>query len=181
MSTQGPNFPTAATGNTNTIGGGTAVWTNPTNIELNDGNNATRVTSSIITTDDLDGTGFGFSIPAGATVNGILLEIAYGDGAGAGDIIEKNVRLLKAGVAAGTDKSTGASFPAALTTISYGGSADLWGTTWTPSDINNATFGAAFVCRNTSGSILTASVNFFRITVTFTPAVTSTSQMFKMF
>lgn len=178
MPTAGPNFPTAATGTTNTIGGGTVAWLNPTRITANDGSFATALLTAA-TSDDLIGTGFGFGITGTDTINGILLEINYKDSvAGRGN--EANVRLLKAGTAAGTDKSTGASIPTTAATVSYGGAADLWGTTWTPSDINNANFGAAFVAVGALAD--TVSVDFFRITVTSTSASTgSTSTMFSVF
>jgi large repetitive protein len=170
MASQGPNFPTAATGNTNAIGGGSVAWVGPTNIEASGGGSANNTgPGAAYVTDDLIGTGFGFSIPAGATINGILLEVNYAATQSISGANEHNVRLLKAGSAAGSDKSTGTALPSTLTGFviaSYGGSADLWGTTWTPSDINNANFGAA---TNYSGFADTTEVDFFRITVFFTP------------
>jgi len=162
----GPNYPTVATGNTNTIGGGTAPnWANPSAIEAADSVFATIFMNNRISK-DLIGKGFGFTIPGGATINGILLEVNYDSGTGT-DTVETVVRLLKAGVASGDNKSTGALLPAVATTVSYGGSSDLWGTTWTPSDINNTSFGAATVY---SATLDSASVDFFRITVTYTTA-----------
>ncbi len=182
MPTTGPNFPSAATGNTNVIGGGTRLWTNPGNITANDANNATvSFLAGVAASDDLIGTGFGFTIAGSDTINGILLEVSYGINA-AGNMFEQNVRLLKAGTASGTDKSTGAAFnTVSLVTVSYGGAADLWGTTWTPADINNANFGAAFICNNNGGGAGNGAVNFFRITVTSTSSAGVTSQMFKVF
>lgn len=173
MPTTGPNFPTAATGNTAVIGGGTRNWTNPQNIEVSDGIFATCAQSIAggEVSDDLIGTGFGFAISGTDTINGILLEINYKSAVGGAN--ETNVRLLKAGTAAGTDKSTGAAIGGTVATASYGGAADLWGTTWTPSDINNANFGAAFVC--TGVATTTTSVDFFRITVTSTAAAGGTT------
>jgi hypothetical protein len=63
---------------------------------------------------------------------------------GAGTIIESSIKLVKADSVVGTSASTGATLPATDTTVEYGGSADLWGTTWTPAEINAATFGVAF-------------------------------------
>lgn len=187
MATAGPSLPTAATGNTGTIGGGSIAWGTPTNIELADGTSATAVlpSASISTqiSDDLIGTGFGFSIPVGSTINGILLEINVKQSVIAGGgAIENSIHLLKAGASAGADKATGAQPGTALAIATYGGSADLWSTTWTPADINNANFGAAASYQNSVLASRTVSVDFFRITVTFTPpASTSTSQMFKVF
>ncbi|HWF06661.1 MAG TPA: hypothetical protein VHA06_23420 [Candidatus Angelobacter sp.] len=176
LNTAGPNFPTAATGTTNTIGGGTASWLNPTNIEANDGANANSNLTG--TTADLIGTGFAFAVNSTDTVNGILLEIRYSQQAAAG-ATESHVNLLKAGAVAGANKSTAAALPTTPTTVSYGGSTDLWLTTWTPSDINNPNFGAVFVAARTgSGTIF---VDFFRITITSTSAPPPGSQFLQMF
>ena len=92
------------------------------------------------------------------------------------------VKLLKAGTAAGVSRATGAVLPATATTVSFGGAADLWGTTWTASDINNANFGAVFTCNtNTSGLAASGLVDFFRITITSTPAAASKSNFLQMF
>lgn len=42
----------------------------------------------------------------------------------------------------------------ATITITYGGSADLWGTTWSPSDINNSGFGVQLEVANTGSAII---------------------------
>ncbi len=165
MSTAGPNFPTTATGTTNAVGGGSKIWSNPTRVQVSDSSFATCLLTIGTFSDDLKATGFGFAIPAGATINGILLEINYKDNTGA--TTEANVRLLKAGTAAGSDKNLGATFGTTAATVSYGGSADLWGTTWATSDINDANFGATFVCNNSIGAS-TASVDYMRVTVTYT-------------
>jgi hypothetical protein len=165
--TAGPNLPTSATGNTNTIGGGTLAWSNPTRIELADGSKVTRAfTAGGGITDDLIGTGFGFSIPAGATIIGIQLDVdegSFGD-----SISSTHIRLLKAGVAAGSNKAgvpaSGIEWLSGGNNVTYGGSADLWGTTWTASDINNANFGAAVVATGTGDSAI---CDYFKITVTY--------------
>lgn len=183
FNTAGPNLPTAATGSTTTIGGGTRTWTNPTNIELADGTNATvPFLAGAASSADLIGTGFGFAITSTDTISGITLQINYTDTGGAGDVVENQVRILKAGVATATNHSTGATLPASAATVTYGGTADLWGGTFTPADINSTTFGAAFVCRDNVGVADGAGVDFFRITVTSTSAaLPAGSQMFKVF
>lgn len=176
--TTGPKFPTSETGNTNTVGGGSVAWTNPGNIGASDGVFATATTGTSATTDDLVGTGFAFSITSTDTINGIQLEVNY-KSAIASHNNEANVRLLKAGTAAGTDKSTGAVLPTSSATVSYGGVSDLWGTTWTPSDINNANFGAVTTYVGSASGGATISIDFFRITVTSTSG--SQTRMFHVF
>lgn len=174
MSIVGPNFPTAATGNTSAISGGTISWGNPANIENNDGAVATcTLPSNAISTqisDDLIGSAFGFSIPSTDTIVGILLEVSVRQSTILGGGATENlVNLLKSGSVAGVDRSAGATPGTTLATVSYGSSADLWGTSWVPSDFSN--IGAAVSYENaTVAAIRTVSVDFFRITV-FTHSV----------
>jgi hypothetical protein len=168
LAQQGPSLPTGATGNTNTVGGGTRVWANPGNITLADSVDAIATfLAAAASSDDLIGFAFGFTVPLTATIDGILLEINYQQTAGLGSVNEKNVRLLRAGVASGSDFSTAATLPGTAATVSYGGASNLWGTTWTPTDINDTNFGACFVCQDNSGLAASAGVDFFRITVFF--------------
>lgn len=186
MPTTGPKFPTAATGNTGTIGGGGVAWGNPTNIEAADSVFATNAIPDTQVGDDLIGTGFGFAITSTDTINGITLEVNVKQNTiTGGGARENSVKLLKAGAAAGTSLDTGAQPGTSVSTVSYGGVANLWGTTWTPADINNTNFGAAVSYANSTGggTSRTVSVDFMRITITSTSAagVVNTSQMFKMF
>lgn len=62
-------------------------------------------------------------------------------------ITENRISIVKAdGSVGSTNKSTGASLPAggAESYVSYGGASDLWGESWTDTDINDADFGAVF-------------------------------------
>jgi hypothetical protein len=57
---------------------GTVAWTNPTNAGASDNSYATIGTSGrcgVFTGHYLKATNFGFSIPVGATITGILVEI----------------------------------------------------------------------------------------------------------
>ena len=70
MASQGPNFPTAASTTTVSSTG----WTNPTNIEAEDGSSATWSLGTISPSATLIGSSYGFSIPAGATITGIQVD-----------------------------------------------------------------------------------------------------------
>lgn len=66
--------------------------------------------------------------------------------------IDNVVSIVKADGSVGTtNKASSTSWPTAETTVSYGGSNDLWGETWFPADINNANFGAVLAV---NGSVL---------------------------
>lgn len=183
MPTTGPNFGSTATGTTNTVGLGTAgSWNTPTNANAADGTFTTAGTNTgNFTTKDLNIQGFGFAITGTDTINGITVEINFKTATGA-DSDDFIVKLLKAGTAVGSNLGTATIIPTTATTRTYGGAANLWGTTWTPSDINNTGFGVVF-CSSGDGSLDTVSVDFIRVTITSTAASgTSTkSQMLKLF
>lgn len=71
-----------------------------------------------------------------------------------GTFYEHDIRIVKSdGSLVPVNLSTGAQTPpASYATVTYGNSNYLWGSTWTPADINNANFGAAFAAGNDSGS-----------------------------
>jgi hypothetical protein len=173
QSSSGPNLPTAATGNTNTNGGGTRAWINPGGVEVTTGTGAqVSFTVNLQISDDLIATGFGFSIPGGSIINGIMLTVDEEDVTGNGDIFERNVQLTKNGSAAvGNNKAVGGfGTIGSFATSTFGSSSDLWGTTWTPSDINASTFGVVFItrCAGFVGPTDTGAVRGFRLTVFFT-------------
>ena len=62
--TSGPRSPSAATG-----------WTTPSNVYSSNNIDATNVIAAGATGSTLDATGFGFAIPATATINGITISV----------------------------------------------------------------------------------------------------------
>jgi hypothetical protein len=178
MPASGPLLPTAATGNTNTIGGGTTAWTNPQNIELADSTAATSTPGLPFSTQDLRGGVFGFTIPLTATINGILLEVNAST-LTTNNVYHFNMVVLEGGGGASANRAAG-NLTTTITTFSFGGPADLWGTTWTPAQINAGGFvgNVSFSAASAGGTI---AVDFFRITVTFTTAAGVQSQMFMVF
>ena len=122
------------------------------------------------------GQGFGFSIPTGATINGIVvtLEASSYDAQGAGNNARDYIiKIVKNNTITGTDKSTLASLTPNSTYVNrtYGSSTDLWGETWTAADINNSNFGIAYSAElyTSPKSNVTVEVRNLRITVHYTP------------
>lgn len=138
-SSSGPNLPTAAI----TTGAGVEAWVNPSGIETKNGVYNTAVTLTANDTSQfLQGTGYGFAIPASATITGISATIYRSKStSGITGVNDSNVQLLKAGIAVGSNRATGTPWATGISTQNYGSSSDLWGTAWTPADINNAAFG----------------------------------------
>jgi len=170
----GPN--NAGTGS-NVSGTGTIDWLNPGNISADDTNYATADLSgtNVVTSRYLEGTNYGFTIPAAATIDGIQVTIGRFESAtGPGnDVRDTVVRLMKAGnitgdnkADTGTDWSTGTSASA-----TYGSSSDLWGVSWTSADINASNFGVALAADSDNNRL--ASVDYMQITVSYTVNTTT--------
>jgi hypothetical protein len=165
--TSGPND--AGTG-ANRTGVGTSAWTNPGNITAVGTPFATVAPGAGGTSNYLLASNYGFSIPDNAIINGIQLTIRRSSTQSAGTGNRDNqVRLVKNNNLEATNKSVGGVYPTGLTNQSYGNATDLWGSTWTAADINNAGFGAALSVNNTRFlGAATATVDFMQITVTYT-------------
>ncbi len=265
-STGGPNSPSAGTG-----------WTTPTNVYTSNSVYATNVMAAGVTGANQDTTGFGYAIPATATIEGIVVKVQrlasaccssvqtiaetgsptggtfklngtpaggsstvsasiawnasaatvqtalvtiYGSGnvtctggalpagvvctfagtqanqpitlmslntksltggsspnvtftmttAGSvGALQDSTVQLLKAGAATGTNKASATTWGTTSSTITYGSSSDLWGTTWTPAQVNATNFGLRFAAKNVAAASATASLDYVSVTVTYKP------------
>lgn len=119
------NSPTANTG----------TWTNPANAYTNNGVNA-----SATHTQQHQYYGYGFAVPAGATINGIVvtLEDAYRTAGGSnctrtGAI---SVELSWDGGTSWTSTGNFASLTASAADYNLGGVSNTWGRTWTAAEIN---------------------------------------------
>lgn len=164
--------PGTVTGNTGT---GTEVWSNPDNIKADDANVASTANlSNDEVTKDLIATDYGFAIPGNATITGIEV-IINRRATGTDDIQDESLKLIKGGTAQGNDKAaTSTQWPTSLTNATYGSSSDLWGLSWTPSDINAGNFGVAFSAQERgSGSSKVPEVNLIKIKVYYTTPVTN--------
>jgi hypothetical protein len=114
---------------------GTIAWTNPGNITALDASTADATLSFGQTSHYLKATNFGFAIPAGATITGVLVTHLLGS---LGSTIVKNsIKLVKGGVISGSEGTTNSS-------TSFGGATDMWGLSLTSADINAANFGVVY-------------------------------------
>lgn len=152
MASQGPNFPDSGT----STGTGVA-WTNPGNITADDGTNTTTsLTSGGVTSAELYASDFDFTIPVGATIDGIEFVIERSNSAGSSGIDDgggaegsaDGVYATKDGTyAVGSQLGTGTNWTSTPTAETYGGAAELWGQSWAYTDINATTFGFMMKCR----------------------------------
>ncbi|MBI3903718.1 MAG: hypothetical protein HY306_12385 [Nitrosomonadales bacterium] len=160
----------------NVTGIGTIAWATPGNATASD--NVYTTAANVIrstTTNYLRCTGYGFTIPAGSVINGILVNVERKTNGGT--LRDAAMRTVKdvGGTATiqGTDRSSANNYTTSDVIESHGGATDLWGGIWTVTDINAANFGAAFAAYNTSTTSTTnrtISVDHMPITVVYTPS-----------
>lgn len=173
MPSSGPN---SASTISNDASVGTVSWTS-TDADASDNVYATSDLPAVPPEDTnyLKFLNFGFSIPTDATINGIVVEFErYTDGS---DVIDNIIRLVKGGSVVGDNKSAGASWTTGTDPDSYesfGGAADLWGTSWTPSDINGTTFGVVISATIQDFDSMPSHIDHGRITIHYTEATGDT-------
>ena len=129
----------------NNAGFGADAWAYPANAQGNPATNVAGASYSYIIAKSapaysqyLYATNFGFAIPSGNTINGISVAVTYQNSG-----TDYTTKLLKAGSLVGSNLATAATSPTSATVVTWGGSSNLWGTTWSYSDINSSTFGVA--------------------------------------
>ena len=181
MATQGPNYPSGASD-----GGGSYAWSSPSNILTS---NDVRASVSVpgpgyIESNKLYITGFGFSIPSGATIDGILAEWeVYADSTGPGGTYP--IGLTKNGTTIAADSGASKSIASGPPDIaqSQGGATDKWtgggySGVWTDSEINASTFGLVLGIYGTAA--VTVSFDFARLTIYYTAAAAGQPAMRRM-
>lgn len=146
-------------------GSGRAVWGSPGNAASSDD---TRSTTgfSIAGTRYHRSTNFGFAIPSGATIDGIVVEIEKSQQFGSGNAQDEDVYIVKGGSPVGDDNAAAGNWPSSDAYTTYGGASDLWGTTWSDTDINASTFGVQI--RALATGFVDARIDHVRITVYYT-------------
>ena len=118
-----------------------------------------------------------FSIPSDATIKGIQVAIERSSVCQTtctSNVTDSRIRIVKGGAVQTTDRSLPTAWPTTDTGANYGTTSDLWGTTWSPSDINSAGFGVAIAATRGNGGARIARVDSVSITVTYTRPTSTT-------
>lgn len=168
MATQGPFNPSTTVDDAAV---GTFTWVNPNNAQVSDNIYATTgFTGVSYDTHYLKATNFGFSIPPGSTIDGITVEYER-KATVAGTSFTRTLTIVKGGTFSGTSKTNIDQYwPTTDTFTSFGSSVDLWGTTWTATDINDPGFGVGLSAFNGSLTSNTLYIDNIRISVNYTPS-----------
>ena len=139
-------------------------WINPNSITA-EANASHR--SGAGNSDRLTGSNFGFAIPTDATILGIELILSKYPWGGF-SVADVDVKLNKGGSAVGDNKAKSGDWAINQNDYTYGSSTDLWGTTWTPAEINASGFGAYIKCTKVNSG--DAAVYYMYIKVFYTPS-----------
>jgi hypothetical protein len=151
-------------------GGGLHFWLFGSAAKACDGYDAFVLLNSGAYSHYLKLTDFGFSIPEDATIQGIEVDVTgYASNEG---VTDYSVKLVKDGEIVGTDGSNSTDWPQEVCDMVHGGASDLWGSRWTPDDINSPGFGVALsVINNASKSLRLPGVDCVEITVYYEEGV----------
>lgn len=154
VSADGPNTGTSAV-SVDDGSAATPAWADPGNALTSNDVRAIVTLDKDVTSETLSLTGYGFTIPAEAIIDGILvyLDRQRQSISGGGIITDGSVKLMKAGVVVGGDRATATSWTSSDVSEGHGGTSDLWDTTWTPAEINAADFGVALTVARTGGTL----------------------------
>jgi hypothetical protein len=175
---QGPLSASSTSDCADDAGTGTVTWTGAGNAFSSNNSYATASVDGTAT-HYITCTNYGFSIPTGSTINGIVVGVERKVGVSCnGGCNDAAMRVIKGGTIGSTDRSTATPYTTADAYEDHGSSSDLWGDTWAVSDINASNFGAAFAATKPSaaGSAQTVSVDHIRMTVYYTPPSTQYAQ-----
>lgn len=110
---------------------GVLTWVDPSQARYEDGLFATTDGDARLLV-----TGFYFTIPMESRITGVLLELKRGNRVGIPHFLQDTIlSLVKGGLVVGNNKAT--TWPVSMAWQSFGGAADTWGLSLSPSDVNN--------------------------------------------
>jgi MSHA biogenesis protein MshQ len=163
-----------AAGNCTSLGGAGTNWSNPGNAFSSNNSYATANVDGT-TTDPLRCLNYGFTIPLTAVIAGIEVSLERRSSSVAnGGSRDASLFLVKAGTQTGNNGATATIYTTADVAEAHGGPGNLWGTTWTPAEINAANFGAVYTGTKPSGAGAAHTIRVDHIAITvhyYIPAV----------
>lgn len=166
-------------GSVSTAAPGTRDWNNPSNMTADDATYsrlAVKIKNGQDTyTINATMSGNEFTLPVDATINGITVTIEFQD-VQTGPMGDSVIFIIKGGTASGTDhKDETDDWPTSaggLITKTWGSTSDLWGLSWTASDINASNFGVSIKGVEVDAVFAQPEIDYIQISVDYS---TSTS------
>jgi hypothetical protein len=179
VASEGPLYPGTAASLSNAGSSENAeAWVTPANAGADDGTE-TVITAATYDSPDISQilvcSNFGFAIPSGSTILGITVEIDRRNSAGAAS--DNRVQLAKgttfASLVGSNLADTATDWPTTTAVATYGGTSNLWGTTWTDTEINASSF-AVFLSVQADAANTDIQVDYVRVTIEYTPPAVTT-------
>jgi len=165
MTSDGPKSPGTMT---TLVDGKSHDWSNPNNAKISDNSHATSSINFLTESYFLKATNFGFSIPAGATIDGVVVE--FEKNSDSSNMRDAWVQLIVGGSRVGDNKGTVTPWPGTDTYISYGGSSDTWNASLNQANVTASDFGVVITAINWEEfTTRNANIDHIRITVYYTP------------
>lgn len=134
--------------------GSSPSWSNLSNLQSNDSNEASVILSSNgMISDYLVITDFGFNFPSSATIEGfevIITKHSTTPGQSS-DVRDETVKLILRDTLRGENQALSGYWPLNKSSFTYGSSSNPWDTTLTVDDMADSTFGIAINVRKVGG------------------------------
>jgi hypothetical protein len=171
MSSTGNIFPTV---NANVDRAASGAWNLSTgNVFSDNAPTATGTTGNVyvsVPADYLVTSGYGFALPAHATIVGVTVRVEAAETGGGSTSYIAQLHSATTPTLIGSAKSAVTVNSTTATVYSSGGTSDLWGATLTPLIVNNAGFGVSIWSTDTSNVLY---VDYVTIAIEYTPFPTA--------
>ena len=138
-------------------------WTSPSNAYSSNDSRAT--TFGLTSTNEQDYSDFSFSVPSGATIDGIEIEVEAQRLQTDQDL---DVQLSWDGGSSFTSAKTNTINTSSDSVYTYGSSVDTWGRTWSDTDFSDANF--LLYAKDTTSTNRTISTDHIRVKIHYTPS-----------
>ena len=114
-------------------------------------------------------TGFGLTIPADATIQGISFDVSRS--ADDDNAEDASIRAVLGGTPVGTEHASSTPWPMTFAVATYGGPNDMWGVAFVAADLDASTFGVSIAPRQrmVTGGADNVYVDSVRVTVFYLP------------
>ena len=149
------------------------VWADLANVEASDDSYTTCAIPKLGTSKILVAYEFSFSVPAGATIDGVEFKVEWW----ADDIAMKDITVIlyedadTTPATIGSDQGDNEDIPGSETVETYGGSSDTWGATLTSTIVNSTGFGVGVrITHPDFGADDTVSIDGMTLNIFYTAA-----------
>jgi hypothetical protein len=156
-------FVTALSGAAESTSASLANWFNIGAVDASGGDFAnSNLVPGVLTTEFGGGDAFDLSLPLSVTITGIQVEFRRRSAA-ANLVTDAAVVIRKNASTVSQPKTGNGYWPMTYAYASYGGPGDLWGMTWTPSELNSPSFAA--LIQATASAPTTVYLDHVRVTI----------------